>query len=214
MPPPGSSGKDRIALDSTFDTGKGGSSLDFNATFALFGTMEESGLRGRLSVSGSWYQFLNDPVLGTSASGRALEGDVFLGYGVVIPRVSMIVLVGPAVVWSVDDGVSRERRGLKTVFSLYARPTDETMAYTQVIYSTISEAYQAQAKVGLKIPLGMYLGPEVKFSGQTGSYQTRVGAHASGITLGPVVVSLSGGVLRDEQLGRGQYFSVNLYTSF
>jgi hypothetical protein len=214
VPPPGKQGKDRVSLDSSFDTARGGSSLDLNATFALFGTLEESGLRSRLTLSGSWYDILLDPALGMSASGRALEGDALIGYGVVVPRISMIGLVGPAVVWSEDAGVNRERRGLKSVFSLFARPTDETMAYTQVIYSTLSQAYQAQAKVGMKIPLGLYLGPEAKFSGQTGGNQTRVGAHASGINIGPLVLSLSGGILRDQQLGRGQYFSVNVYTSF
>src|SRR5436190_15679987 len=80
VPAPGNQGKDRISLDSTFDVGRGGSSLDLNATFALFGILEESGLRGRLTVSGSWYQFLLDPTLATLGSGRSLEGDVLAGY--------------------------------------------------------------------------------------------------------------------------------------
>jgi len=203
-----------VTFDSTLDVGHGGTSLDFNTTFALFGTMGESGLRARLTASGSWYSFLVDPVLATSGSGHALEGDFLLGYGLVIPRVSMMALVGPAIVKSVDVGVSRERNGVKTVFSLYARPTDDTMAYGQGIFSSINDSYQIQGKVGIKIPLGMYLGPEIKVAGQKGDTQKRFGIHLSGIHIGPLVVSLSGGEMNDQQLGSGQYVSVNVYASF
>jgi hypothetical protein len=212
--PPGSQGKDRIALDSTFDTGKGSTSIDFNATFALVGTVEQSGPRARLTVAGSRYNFLTDPELGTSDTGRAGEVAALIGYGVVLPRISVIGVVGASMVKGEDAGVTSEHHGAKAVFSFYATPTDQTMAYGQATYSTIGGAYQLQGKFGVKIPGNIYLGPEAKYSGRTGNSQTRFGIHLSGLQIGTVYVGLSGGQLKDQLLGPGQYVSVNFYTSF
>jgi hypothetical protein len=88
------------------------------------------------------------------------------------------------------------------------------MAYSQAIYSTINDTYQIQAKVGSKIPGDIYLGPEVKFSGNSGNSQTRLGVHLSGLNIASVNVSLSAGEIKDRQLGWGQYFSMSFYKSF
>jgi hypothetical protein len=213
LPPPGTAGNERVIFDSSADTGLGGSSVDFNTTFAPFGA-GTNGLRARLTGSFSWYEFVSDPAARTRASGRSQEGDILVGYGAVAPRVSVIALAGPALVHAVDGNVSRDRTGLKGVVSMFARPTADTMLYVSLNYVTIRDFFQLQGKFGARIPLGVYVGPEIKFAGAGEVTHVRVGAHLSGIAVGPAAISISAGQLHDNQLGNGQYVSLNLYAGF
>jgi hypothetical protein len=214
VPAPGTAGNERVIFDTSADTGLGGSSLDFNTTFAPFGGAGTSGFRARLTGSFSWYEFVSDPTAQTRASGRAQEGDVLVGYGLAAPRVSVIALVGAAFVHGVDAGISSDRNGLKAVVSMFARPTADTMAYVSLNYVTLNDFFQLQGKVGARIPFGVYVGPEIKFSGPGEVTQVRAGAHISGAAIGPAYVSVSAGQLHDNQLGNGQYVSLNLYAGF
>ena len=214
VPPPGTAGDQHVIFDSTFDTNFFARSQDVNLTLAPFGSAGETGFRFRLTGSESWYRFISDPELGTMARGHSLEENLLVGYGIVIPRVSMIALIGPALVQSNDNGVKTKRDGAKAVFSIYARPSDDTMAYGNFFYSTISNAYQAQMKMGVKVPGNFFFGPELQYQGRDHNDQQRLGAHASGIDLGPAQLSLSGGWAHDRQMGSGYYASVNVYASF
>jgi opacity protein-like surface antigen len=204
---------EHVIIDSTADTGHGGKSFDFNATFAPFGSIYETGFRIRLTPSYSWYQYKLDDT-GTLGSGYSVESDILPGIGVATPRASFIVLVGPAFVQSYDSGRTKSQQALKTVASVYATPTDRTMFYGSFNYITLGSGYQMQLKTGLKVPLGFYLGPEIKLSGSNGNMQTRLGAHLSALKVGNVFFSFTGGFLHDDQLGPGQFVSVNLYTTF
>lgn len=214
VPPPGSGENQHVIFDSTFDSTFFARSLDANLTFAPFGTVGDSGFRVRITASPSWYNFITDPELRTIGSGHSLEGNLLAGYGLSLPRVSIIVLAGTAIVESVDQGIRTERRGGKGVVSAYARPTDQMMAYGNFFFSTINGAYQAQMKTGWKVPGNFFLGPEVQFSGRDHNDQRRFGAHASGVAVGPVTLSFSGGFAQDRQMGSGYYASVNVYATF
>ncbi len=213
-PPPNGPASEHVIADSTYDTTPFARSLDVNGTFAPFGSIYENGLRLRMTGSWSWYKFIVNDNPRTLGSGRGVEGDLLAGYGIVWPRVNLIGLIGPAFTESVDEGVRTTRSGVKSVVSFYARPTNQTMAYGQAFYSTISRSYQIQAKVGLKMPGNLYLGPEVKIAGSSGNAQQRVGAHLTALPIGPVLISLSGGLAVDREMGPSHYFSVNLYSSF
>jgi hypothetical protein len=212
IPPPGSGTAARAIIDSTFDTGHGGRSLDFNLTFAPFGLINESGFRVRLTASAAWYEFL----VGEQGieRGRSLERDLLVGYGVNLPNLSIIGLVGPILVHGVDAGVETFRTATKSVVSFYASPTAQSMAYGSATFTTINHSYQLQAKVGWKIAGRFFLGPETQFSGNTGNTQKRFGAHMSGLDFGGLFISLSAGGLHDDQLGSGSYFSVNALKEF
>jgi hypothetical protein len=94
------------------------------------------------------------------------------------------------------------------------------MTYNSFSYSSIGEFSQFQSKVGMKVPAELYVGPEANLSWRNqmpaanNIAQLRLGAHVSGWKVGPVFFSLSGGWAHDQQLGSGQYISLNLYTSF
>jgi hypothetical protein len=216
IPAPGTTGQQRVAIDSTYDqTSFGSRSFDINGLFALNNNINESGARLRLTGSWSWYRFVASEDPRTLASGRSMEGDLLAGYGISLSRLSLLGLAGVAITSSLDDpGISRTQYGAKVLLTAYAKPTDQSMAYARAQYSTISDAYELQMKAGLKVLQIGYLGPEVKFSGRIGDDERRIGPHLSGIAIGPAAISLSGGWLFDRQLGSGRYVSISVYAAF
>jgi hypothetical protein len=213
VPPPGPANDEHVIIDSTLDVWRGGISYDFNSTFAPFGSIYETGFRFRLTPNYSWFQFKIPDTPGT-ASGQSVGLDIMPGIGIVVPKVSFIALVGPVFAESFDSGRTKTQRGLKTTASMYATPTDLTMFYGSGFYTTIGDGFQVQLKTGVKVPAGFYLGPEFKISGSNGNTQLRYGAHLSSLKVGQTFFSFTAGYLRDEQLGRGEFVSMNVYTSF
>jgi hypothetical protein len=207
-----------------------------DSTFAPFG-IYESGGRFRLSGVATWYKFVTTDEPRTLGSGRYLEGALLVGYAAFLPRFSIGWWVGPAFAESVNEGVVTDRWGAKAALEMSVKPTDLTMASTSASYSTVGNNVQAQAKLGLKIFGDVYFGPEAKFtwqkifpfqvnfsstsiatttavSAQQQIATTRVGAHVSALTIGPVLFSISGGWAHDRQLGSGYYGSVSFYQPF
>lgn len=218
-PPPVAPPIQQFAIDgSAVGTSVGGRSVDFNATFAPFGDINDSGFRVRLSGNASWYRFVTGP--DTTGSGHSLEGGVLAGYQWSLPRISIIGVIGPTFGESNDAGVKRDYWGAKTVLSTYALPTDETMAYGSLSYSTVNNFLQLQAKAGARLVGNFYLGPEAIFSwrnvvpGINNVAEMRVGGHISAVSFGPVQVGLSVGWAHQQNLGSGYYGSVNFYVPF
>jgi hypothetical protein len=210
-----------FAVDgSALFTSLGDRSLDLNGTFAPFGDINESGFRIGLSGSASWYRFITNQNPLTLGSGHSFETSMLAGYEFSMNRVSFTGLIGPTVAESDDEGVSRSRWGAKTALSMYARPTDATMAFTSFSYSTIANFLQLQAKVGAKLVGDFFIGPEASFSWRNVESSdnrvavTRVGGHISAGTFGPFLVGLSAGWAHQQQLGSGYYGSANFYLTF
>lgn len=207
-----------------------------DGTVAPSSGIYESGIRFRLEGDASWYRFLasdNPRKLGT---GRYLEGDFLVGYGFFLSQFNVTGLIGPAFAQIDNLGVITERWGVTASIDVNARPTDWTVASASVKYSTVSNNLQVQAKAGLKIADGVYIGPETKLQWQqilpiqlnffTSSFITatpvssetnisylHLGAFAA-VNVGPVVVALSGGWAHDHQLGSGYYATAGLYVPF
>src|SRR6266849_3749398 len=195
----------------------GGRSVDFNATFAPFGDINDTGFRVRLSGNGSWYRFVTGDNPTTLGSGHSLEGGVLAGYQWSLPRISFIGVIGPTFAESNDNGVKSGHWGAKTVLSAYALPSDQTMAFSSISYSTVSNYLQVQAKAGLRLVGSFYVGPEALFSwrnvvpGINNVAEMRLGGHISAVSFGPVQMSVSGGWAHQQNLGSGYYGSVNFY---
>jgi Cellulose biosynthesis protein BcsS len=230
--------RQHVAVSSSGDADSlGNRNAYVDGTFAPFSGIYESGARFRLTGNASWYKFVTSEDPRTLGSGRYLEGGLLVGYGVWVPGFNITWLVGPAFGESVNEGVVTDRWGVKAALEMYARPTDLTMASASVTYSTIGNNLQVQTKAGLKIFGDVYFGPEAKFfwqqilpfqinfstpaiatttpvSAQQNIATTRVGAHISALTVGPVFVGISGGWAHDRQLGSGYYGSVSFYQSF
>ena len=212
---------EHFAVDgSAVATSLGDRSVSFNSTFAPFGDINDSGLRIRGTGSASWYRFVTSETPGVLGSGSTLEGGVLAGYQWSLQRLNFMALLGPTVSYGKDDGVTSTHVGVKTVVSSYARPTDQTMAYGSLTYSTIANFLQLQAKAGMKLIGDVYVGPEVNFSWRNvvpsfhNVAQLRLGGHISAVTLGPVQVGVAAGWARQPGLGSGYYGSANFYVTF
>ena len=227
-----------VSGTSSFDANSlGNRNAYIDGTFAPFSGIYESGLRLRLTGTASWYQFVTSEDPRTLGSGRYLEGALLVGYGVWLPRFSFTWLVGPAFGEGVNEGVIKDQWGAKAVIEMNARPTDLTMASGSVTYSTIGNNLKVQAKTGLKIYRDIYVGPEAKFTWQqilpwqvnfsSSAFSTttpvspqaavasmHLGAHVSALSVGPVLIGVSGGWAHDRQLGSGYYGGVTLYQPF
>jgi hypothetical protein len=207
-------------VDSSSSVSSFDGSIDVNGTVAPFGSINESGFRLRATASVSWYKFITNDSPRAIGSGHTFEEDLLAGYEIATDRFSVIGLIGPAVGESVSGGVTTTQVGMRAVLSSFATPTDATMTYNSFSYSSIGNFSQLQSKVGVKIPAELYVGPEVNFSWRdqipsaTNIAQLRLGVHLSGWKVGPVLFSVSGGCAHDQQLGSGQYISLNLYGSF
>jgi hypothetical protein len=207
-----------------------------DGTFAPFSGIYESGIRFRVTGDASWYRFLVSDNPRTLGTGRYLEGDFLIGYGLWLTQFNVTGLVGPAFAQIDNLGVTTERWGVKGSIDINVRPTDWTIASASANYSTVSNNLQVQVKAGLKILDGVYVGPEAKFQWQrilpvqinffTSSFTTatpvspetnisymHLGAF-SAVNVGPVVVGLSGGWADEHQLGSGYYGSASLYVPF
>jgi hypothetical protein len=218
--PPGSPLVQQFAFDgSVVATSLGGRSLDLNVTFAPF-DVNNTGFRVRLSGNASSYRFPTGDNPSTTASGHSLEGGVLAGYQWSLPRVSFIGLVGPALVESNDNGVQREQWGVKTVLSAYALPSDQTMAFGSISYSTVSNFLQLQAKAGTRLVGNFYVGPEGIFSwrdvipGINNLAEMRLGGHISAVSFGPLQMGVSAGWAHQQNLGSGYYGSMNFYLTY
>jgi hypothetical protein len=210
--------RERVAIDSSVDVSSFRTwSFDINGTFAPFGAgLSESGLRLRLTGSTSSARYLAAEFPRDYAYSRTHEVDVLAGYGAVGERLSLLALGGGVLGQTEDTGAHtrNERFGFKGVLSFYARPTDLTMAYGSYRFSSLDNAYHLQTKLGVQAPWGMYVGPELVFSGSDVYAQTRFGAHVSAIKLGPMQVGFSAGLARDRKSGDGGYFGLSLYGAF
>jgi Cellulose biosynthesis protein BcsS len=211
----------QFAIDgSAVATSLGGRSVDFNATFAPFGDINDTGFRARLSGNASWYRFVTGDNPTTIGSGHSLEGGVLAGYQWSLPRISFIGLIGPTFTENYGSGVKSGQWGAKTVLSAYALPSDGTMAFGSISYSTVANFLQVQAKAGMRFVGNFYVGPETIFSwrnvvpGINNVAELRLGGHISAVSFGPVQMSVSGGWAHQQSLGSGYYGGVNFYLTY
>jgi Cellulose biosynthesis protein BcsS len=226
-----------IAVSSYVDADSlGNRTVYADGTFAPFSGIYESGIRFRVIGDATWYRFLTSENPRTLGTGRYLEGDFLAGYGLWVPGFNVTGLVGPAFAQIDNLGVITQRWGVRASIEMNAKPTDWTIASGSLVYSTVTNSLKVEAKAGLKILDGVYVGPEAKFQWQqilpvqinffTSSFATatsvspetnisymHLGAF-SAVNVGPVVVGLSGGWAHDHQLGSGYYGSASLYVPF
>jgi cellulose biosynthesis protein BcsS len=213
-----------VAIDgSILMTSLGSGSANLNGTFAPFGDITASGFRLRATTNESWYRFSTGTTPDSFASGNTVEVGLQAGYQVALERVGFLGLVGPTYARSTGNGVNTDRVGGKADLSMYLLPTDLTMVYGSVTYSTIDDAVEAQTKLGINLVGNVYIGPEAAFSWRnvrdvTPSFnnvgELRVGGHISAIALGQMQAGLSAGWTHQDQVGSGYYGGLNFYWKF
>jgi len=141
----------------------------FEGTAAVWGTLEKSGLRGRVSFGFGGYDYpipskdvnlhWSDPCPPWSSEisriwGREHGASFLLGYEFVAKRWSLLGLVGGDVLHDSlsqpdpENEVQGTKWGLKTVAELDSFPTDKTMFYAYGSYSTAFRTAEIEIKPG------------------------------------------------------------------
>jgi hypothetical protein len=210
-----------VAIDgSIIVTSLGGGAANLNGIFAPFGDITASGFRLRVTTNDSWYRFSTGTIPDSFASGNTVEVGLQAGYQVALGNVGFLGVVGPTYSRSTGNGVNTDRVGGKADLSMFVLPTDLTMVYGSVSYSTIEDAVEAQTKVGINLLGNFYIGPEAAFSWRNvipsanNVAELRVGGHVSAIALGGVQAGLSAGWTHEDQVGSGYYGGLNFYAKF
>ena len=193
---------------------------DFALTYSASAPFYETGLKFRLSGSDTRYQYDAGPSVG-HGNDRTL--DFLVGGGLLLGGWYVTALLGPSVTWSWQSptDITTTQGALKSVLSLYGKPTQETMLFLQATYLTMLDAYCLQAKFGHELAPNIYLGPEAILTGRmhipnvSAQYdELRVGMFVSGLQAGPVSLGISGGFLHDRDQRNGAYVSTNARVSF
>jgi Cellulose biosynthesis protein BcsS len=188
-------------------------------TFALGGTLQQSGLRLRLEGLGGTYGFEQAPT-NVLTTGKQYEGGALVGYQQVWNWGSLGTYVGANVrentVPSTDNTGSTlgTRVGFKAAVDAYLLPAPATMMSVYGSYSTAYDAYYARFRAGYSLFGVGYLGPEVAVLGDDYYSQTRVGAHLTSMQLGALQVGVSGGYVWDRAYKDGYYGTLELRTGF
>jgi cellulose biosynthesis protein BcsS len=105
--------------------------------------------------------------------------------------------------------------GFKVQADVWANPTARTLVYALGSYSTAFNTYYAVGRFGLDIfNTQVFFGPEVGALGNHRTDQQRLGAHLTGIKLGPGKVTISGGWMHERGEGDGAYAAAAIDFSF
>ena len=209
-----------VAVDgSTSVTSNSSAFGSLTVTAAPGGPPTQSGVRVRVEGLAGTYSYPGRAVA-TRVNGYQQEGALLTGYEWIWRDAALAGYIGFNVrsnQLSVPDPgnpVVGTGVGLKVAASLYANPTDRTMVSAYGSYSTKFNAYYSRFRVGYMVADGVYIGPEALFLGDDFFRQYRVGAHLTGLTFGPVQVSLAAGYVSDRVQGSGYYSSVEARANF
>jgi hypothetical protein len=208
-----------VSLDaSTTVTTNSSVFANVGGTAAIAGSLKESGIRAKVEALAGTYEYRTSA--GAKVQGDQVEGAALLGYEWIWREAKLAGYVGLAVrntslsIADPANPVVGTTYGLKSAVDFYARPTEKTMVSAYGSFTTNDRAYFTRFKAGYRIADGLYLGPEVSFLGNSFYNQWRVGAHLTGLQLGPIQASLSAGYQYDREQKAGAYGAVDLRAQF
>ncbi|GJE29971.1 hypothetical protein LDDCCGHA_0134 [Methylobacterium oxalidis] len=209
-----------VAVDgSTSVTSNSSAFGSLTVTASPGGPPTQSGVRVRVEALAGTYSYPGQAVA-SRVTGYQQEGALLTGYEWIWRDAALAGFIGFNVrsnQLSIPDPgnpVVGTGVGLKVAGSFYANPTDRTMVSAYGSYSTKFNAYYSRFRVGYMVADGVYIGPEALFLGDDFFRQYRVGAHLSGVTFGPVQMSIAAGYVNDRVQGSGYYSSVEARAKF
>ncbi len=85
------------------------------------------------------------------------------------------------------------------------------------LFATAATPFSAAAlrlAPGYEVAAGLHIGPEATFSAHHGTLRTRLGAHVTGLTFGPLGLRLTGGIAMDRGGRSGAYGGVALWRRY
>ena len=189
-----------------------------SATGSATGTLRDSGARLRVQAIGGRYEYTTGG--GTPVTGTQVEGSLLAGYEWVGARSAVAAYLGVTArdnqisVADPHNPVVGTTVGLKGVLEAYAEPTARTMASGYASYATAHNAYFGRLRFGYDVGDRIFVGPELAALGDDFFQQWRIGAHVTGLRLGPFDLALAAGVLSDRRQGLGAFTTLDARAGF
>ncbi|WP_336489734.1 cellulose biosynthesis protein BcsS [Methylobacterium nigriterrae] len=209
-----------VAVDgSTSVTSNSSAFGSLTITASPGGPATQSGVRVRVEGVAGTYSYPGQAVA-TRVTGFQQEGGVLGGYEWIWRDAALAGYIGFNVrsnQLSVPDPgnpVVGTGIGFRVAANFYANPTDRTMVSAYGAYSTKFNAYYSRFRVGYMVADGVYIGPEALFLGDDFFRQYRIGAHLTGLALGPVQLAVAAGYVNDRVQKSGYYSSVEARANF
>jgi Cellulose biosynthesis protein BcsS len=177
--------------------------------------MHQSGIRlAGFGLVGDYHYHGGD---GEPFKGRFVAADALIGWSHVFINGAWTLSVGAnyqdhrVTPFDASNSVQGDKVGFKVQGDIWVNPTPRTMIFALASYSTAFSTYYAVGRFGYDF-LGtrVFFGPEVGGLGNDRTDQFRVGAHLSGLMVGPGKVTLSSGYMRERDEGDGWYFAANI----
>lgn len=181
--------------------------------------MHQSGLRLSAFGLGGRYEYHggDDELF----KGRFVSADALIGWSHVFRNGAFTLAVGanfqnhrvrPS---DPNNSVQGSEVGFKVQADVWVNPTPNTLIYALGSYSTAFDTYYAIGRWGFDVTgRQVFFGPEVGGLGNDRTDQVRVGAHLTGIRLGPGKLTVSGGWLHERGEGDGGYVAANIDFAF
>jgi hypothetical protein len=208
-----------VSLDaSTTVTSTNSVFANAGGTAAINGTLRESGARVRVEALAGTYEYR--AASGAKITGDQIEGAAMAGYEWIWREAKLAGYVGLAVrdtslsAPDPNNQVVGTSFGGKAALDFYARPTEKTMVSAYGSFTSNDKAYFGRVKAGYRVGGDFYVGPEFAVLGNDFYNQWRIGAHLSGLQLGPIQASLSAGYAYDRDQKGGAYGSVDVRAQF
>lgn len=185
---------------------------------APFG-LHQSGLRISAFAMPGQYEYVSGPI---PIEARFATVDLLVGWSHLFGYGGVTLMVGgnyqdhrPST-FDPTNTVEGTELGFKVQGDVWINPTPATLLFALASYSTAFDSYYAIGRAGYDITGGSYVfvGPEVSGFSSDRTEHIRLGAHVTGIKLGPAKLSFAGGWLTERDEGSGGYATATVDFSF
>lgn len=187
-------------------------------TVGLNGDLQQSGPRAKVEGTVGTFAYTNNAA--QNVRGVQVEGGALVGYEWVWRDARLAGLVGLSVrntnlsIFDPGSPAAGTTVGAKVAVDFYARPTDRTMVSVHGSFTSNDLAYYTRFKAGYRIAENLYVGPEAFVMGNDFYSQWRVGAHLTGLRMGPIQAGISAGYVYDRDQKSGAYGTLDVRGQF
>jgi hypothetical protein len=180
---------------------------------------EGRGLALRITAGTGMSRFRIDPVLRdrvleTTTTARLLAGWREQGHWGSATLFAGLALETRRLSPALPDPHVGTRIGPVVTLDAWLTPYERVAVQLYATYATPFAAASLRVAPGYDIGGGIYVGPEATFSAHHGTLRTRLGLHATGITVGPVGLRLSAGFAQDRGGRSGAYAGLSLWRRY
>lgn len=115
---------------------------------------------------------------------------------------------------ALPDPAIGTRAGPAIALDAWLKPAERISVQLFATAATPFSAAALRLAPGYEVTTGIHVGPEATLSAHHGTLRTRLGAHVTGLTFGPLGIRLSAGLATDRGGRSGAYGGIALWRSY